>query len=48
MGEKDYQKALEAAEVLKHFCTEEMQREDCAGCRIKDICGAEPYTWDVE
>lgn len=48
MGEREYQKALEAAEVLKNFCMTEYQQGRCEECRIKDMCGAEPYTWDVE
>ena len=48
MEEREYQKALEAAEVIKDFCMKEFQAEGCDGCRLRDMCGGEPYTWDVE
>ncbi len=38
-----------AARVIKAYCNHRSDnpQTDCIECPIADICGAEPYTWEI-
>ena len=38
----------EAAQVIKDYCESRNEDESCIDCPIKDICGNEPYLWNID
>lgn len=39
--------AKQAGRVIRQFCLSRTGDDACKWCPIRNICGTEPYTWEV-
>lgn len=45
--EREIQEMKRAAAVIKEICERRTADDACSYCPFYDMCGAEPYAWEV-
>jgi len=45
--EQEIQEMYQAAAVIKRLCNRRKADDACRYCPFRDMCGAEPYAWEV-